>query len=246
MRANLRVHVSPVGLDPPERVTEPLLSLRADRVYLVSKNKDDHASVKMAQIKKALAEHPHIEVHEVYVNIWDLFSCLEKLREIFDLEKENHVHVNVSTGSKIISIAGMIACMLWKGTPYYAKLDYDDGGPAARLIDSRKVEETELLPVYQINMPTPESLMVLAIISSKQGGRITKKELIQELQALRLIPEYLPSQPKSAPHSRLRAILDPLEVHWQFVEVRSRGRKSEVSLTEQGRNALRIFGSGSK
>ena len=50
MRANLRVHVSPVGLDPPERVTEPLLSLRADRVYLVSKNKDDHASVKMAQI----------------------------------------------------------------------------------------------------------------------------------------------------------------------------------------------------
>jgi predicted transcriptional regulator len=44
--------------------------------------------------------------------------------------------------------------------------------------------------------------------------------------------------------SRLRAILDPLEKHWQFIEVRSRGRKSEVSLTEQGKTALRIFGSG--
>ena len=34
------------------------------------------------------------------------------------------------------------------------------------------------------------------------------------------------------------------EMHWKFVETRSRGRKSEVSLTEQGKSALRIFGTG--
>jgi hypothetical protein len=127
---------------------------------------------------------------------------------------------------KIISIAAMIACMLWKGTPYYAKLNYEDEGPLVRT-ERRKVMETEFLSVYQINMPTPESLQVLSIIKEKNKGKISKKELIEELQDLKIIPVYPPSQPRSAPHSRLRAILDPLEKHWQFIEVKSRKREEE-------------------
>lgn len=242
MPANLRVHVSPVGFDPQERVTAPLIEYRADKVYLVSKSKDDSAAHRLKQVRKALEKHPHIEVQDVYVNIWDLFSCLEKFRTIFDSEKGNHIHVNVSTGSKIISIAGMLACMLWRGTPYYAKLDYDGSGPSSSP-EQRRVIATEFLPVYQINMPQPELLQVLSIVHGN-GDRISKKELIEELQGLRMIPVYGPSQTKSAPHSRLRAILEPLENHWQFVQVDARGRRSQVSLTEQGKRALRIFGSG--
>ncbi len=238
------MHIAPVGFDPPERVTAPLIEFRADKVYLVSKSKDDHASDRMKQIRKTLDRYPQIEVHDAYVNIWDLFSCLEQFREIFDSERGNHLHINVSTGSKIVSIAGMIACMLWKGTPYYSKLNYEDGG-ASVTIEKRKVKETEFLPVYQINMPTPESLQVLSIIHAK-NGKISKKDLIEELQQLKVIPEYPPSSPRSAPHSRLRAILDPLENHWHFVGIRSKGRKSEVSLTDQGTSALRIFGAGTR
>lgn len=75
---------------------------------------------------------------------------------------------------------------------------------------------------------------------------MSKKELIEELQSpkVRMIPVYPLSQPRSAPHSRLRAILDPLESHWHFVEIKSKGRRSDVLLTEQGKNALRIFGRG--
>jgi hypothetical protein len=71
---------------------------------------------------------------------------------------------------------------------------------------------------------TPESLQVLNIIEAKQG-RTTKKELIEELQTLKMTPTYGPSQPKSAPHSRLRAILDPLEV--------CRGWKKERSIIDR-------------
>ena len=246
--ADLRIHISPVGFDPPERVTSPLVEYRADEVYLISKSKDDFASDRMKQIQRIVKSYPHIKIHEVYVNIWDLFSALEKYREIFDSEKGNHIYVNVSTGSKIISIAGMIACMLWNGTPYYTKLNYEDGG-ASVSTGSRKVKDTEFLPVYQIAMPSQELLNVLSIIKEKghhhNGSKISKKKLIEELQSLGIIPVYLPSQPKSAPHSRLRALLEPLENHWKFIEVKSRGRNSEVSLTEQGKSALRIFGSGS-
>lgn len=242
MEGNLRVHISPVGFDTAERVTGPLLEHRADRAYLVSRSKNDPAAEMMKQVRKILEKHPHIEVHDVYVNIWDLYSCLEKFREIFEKERENHIHVNVSTGSKVIAIAGMLACMLWKGSPYYAKLNYEEGG-AGVSADKRKVSETQFLPVYQINMPSPESLQVLSIIDSA-GGSMSKKDLIVELQSLRVIPVYLPSQPRSAPHSRLRAIIDPLQIHWQFIEVKSRGRRSIVTLTGQGRSALRIFGTG--
>ncbi len=237
------MHISPVGFDPPARVTGPLVEFRADKVYLLSKSKTDAASDRRKQVHQTLEKHPHIEVHDAYADIFDLFGCLEEYRRIFESEKGNHVHVNVSTGSKIVSIAGMIACMLWKGTPYYAKLDYEEGGPSVTA-EKRKVTATDFLPVYQIIMPTTESLQVLSIISRAPAERITKKELIDELQALKLMPDYQPSQTRSAPHSRLRAILDPLEKEWHFAEVRARGRKSEVALTEQGRSALRIFGAG--
>jgi hypothetical protein len=42
---------------------------------------------------------------------------------------------------------------------------------------------------------------------------MSKKELIEELRDLKIIPVYPRSQSRSAPHSRLRAILDPLEKH---------------------------------
>jgi hypothetical protein len=53
------------------------------------------------------------------------------------------------------------------------------------------------------------------------------------------------SSPRNPPHGRLGAFLDPLEEHWQFIEVESKGRKSGVSLTGQGKSMYRIFGSGS-
>lgn len=246
MAANLRVHIAPVGFDPAQRISEPLIEQRADRVYLVSRSKQDPASEIVKQVEEALADrHPSTEVKHVYTEIWDLFCCLEKYRDIFSSEQANHVYVNVSTGSKVLSMAGMLACMLWQGTPYYTRLDYEDGGLTAGL-DKRKVKGTDFLPVYQINMPSPESLQVLAIIDSAGGGKMSKKDLIEELQSpkVKMIPVYQPSQPRSAPHSRLRAILDPLASHWHFVEVKSRGRRSEVILTEQGKNALRIFGTG--
>ena len=244
MASNLRIHIAPVGFDSVERITNPLTEQKADRVYIVSRSKQDPASEIVSKVEKVLAKHPSIEVKHVYADIWDLFSCLEKYRSIFSLEKDNHVYVNVSTGSKILSMAGMLACMLWGGSPYYARLDYEDGGPL-KGTDKRKVMGFDFLPVYQINMPSSESLQVLAFLE-KAGGKMSKKELIEELQSpkVKMIPVYQPSQPKSAPHSRLRAILDPLELHWHFVEIKSRGRRSDVLLTEQGRNALRIFGKG--
>jgi uncharacterized protein DUF6293 len=176
MKNLLRVHIVPVGFDPVQRITAPLIDQRADRVYLVSRSKkDDPASSIVKQVEATLAKHPSIEVKHVYTEIWDLFSCLEEYRDVFSSEQGNHLCVNVSTGSKILSIAGMLSCMLWKGIPYYARLDYEQGGPETKT-GQRNLIGTEALPVYQINMPSSESLNVLAIIGNKKKtAKLPKK-----------------------------------------------------------------------
>jgi CRISPR locus-related DNA-binding protein len=236
---NLRVHIAPVGFEV-KRVTYPLIKMRADKVYLVTYKPNDNAKKYFESIKEELKkEDERIEIEEVYVNIWDLFDCIEKFREIFEKEKEqsNQIYFNVSTGSKITAMAGMLVCMIIGGQPYYAKKDYSKSGT-----EKEEIQDIVMLPVLEIRKPKDEHLIVLSIID-KAGGRMRKRELIQELVKLKIIrPKENSKLTVAAKHSQLRAILYPLEKEWGYVKVEYSGRRSEVILTQQGKSALRIFG----
>ncbi len=247
MAINLRTHVVPLGFDEIDRITVPLMQYKADRAFLVTHQKDNPiAQANLEDVKKELEKKlKSCEIEVKSTDIWDLFACLQTYREIFAAETANHVFVNVSTGSKITSIVGMLACMLCGGIPYYAKLDYSGirSRPATHDNKGTKILGIENLPVYSIHQPSEESLKVLSIIR-KEGGNVSKKILIKELQSERyqLIPIYSKDASKSAPHSKLRAILTPLVNEWKFVSIISKGRRSDVKLTSQGLRALRIFG----
>jgi hypothetical protein len=218
--------------------------MQADKVYLVSFSEDDDASKFFVQINKELAQkYRHIKVEEVFIDIWDLYACIEKFREIILTEKGNHVYMNVSTGTKITAMAGMLACMLWGATPYYARVSYPSPKPAIDL-HTEHVEEPDILPVYDINKPRPEFMLVLSIIE-QNGGHVRKARLIEKLEELSVISirdERKTELSEAAKHSQLRAILDPMGSEWKYVTVEARGRRSEVTITEQGRAALKIFG----
>jgi hypothetical protein len=238
MAQNLRVHITAVGFDTESRIVSPLIDFRADKVYLVTHLRDNAQAAKnLENVKKALLrKSPNTSVHVVLADVWSLFSCLGEYRKIFANEERNHLSVNVSTGSKVVVIAGMLSCMLWGGIPYYARLDYSKARPES-------VVGLDLLPVYKINKPDGDLLRVMSVIKQNQG-KLSKKDLIKSLQseAYQLIPLYGEDSSKTAPHSKLRTLLEPLENDWKFVEVKAKGRRSEVLLTEQGENALRIFG----
>jgi hypothetical protein len=243
MAQNLRIHISPVGFEF-KRVTEPLIRMQADKIYLVSYQKNDSGHPFLEMIKQELGNnYKHIKIMEVFVDIWDLYQCIEKFREIIHEEKGNHIYFNVSTGTKITSIAGMLSCMLWDASPYYANLDY-----LARenkiTIPSEHIAEIESLPVYDINKPKFEVMLVLDLLKSADG-KMKKSHLISKLEEkgiIRLKDETKKELTKSAKHSQLKAILDPMESDWNYIRVEASGRRSEVFLTEQGRNALKIFG----
>ena len=105
------------------------------------------------------------------MDIWDLFDCLQTYKKIIKEEEEKggkntHIYINVSTGSKISSVAGTMACMIWKGTPYYAHMEYNDKKDPADGLQDEDVTTIDEIPIYSINKPKPESLAVLKILDS--------------------------------------------------------------------------------
>jgi hypothetical protein len=138
-------------------------------------------------------------------------------------------------------MAGMLVCMISGGQPYYAKRDYSTSGHE-KSNEEEEVIDIVTLPVLKIRKPKNEHLIVLSILE-KAGGKMRKRELIQELVKLKIIrPKEYKKLTIAAKHSQLRAILNPLEKEWGYVKVEYSGRRSEVILTEQGKSALRIFG----
>lgn len=216
--------------------------MQADKVYLISYQSDDKAHDFMVKIKNELKEnYGHIIVNDVYIDIWNLYECIQKFKDIINREQGNHIYINVSTGTKITAIAGMLSCMLYNATPYYAKVDYPDQ-PKVNL-PSEHVDEPEMLPVYDINKPDPNYVTVLDMLE-KNGGKLRKSRIIaklEELGIIRLRDESKVEFTDTAKHSQLRAILDPMQYDWHYITVDARGRRSDVSITEQGRNALKIF-----
>ncbi len=246
MQTKLRIHISPVGFEF-RRVTQPLIQMRADLVYLVKHTEiDDDALVFYTKVKNELKQnYKHIHVEEISLDLWNLYKCVEGFRKIILDAKENHVYVNVSTGTKITSIAGMLSCMMWNAHPYYAPVSYVG---RKKIVDlSEHVDEPEDLPTYSINKPKQEFMLILDLLS-RHGGVMRKAQLMKELEEMGVISLSDVDGKElggSAKHSRLRVLLDPMERDWSLISVKSRGRRSEVSIQKQGETALKIFGTGS-
>ena len=244
MASNLRTHIAPVGFEF-RRVTDPLIHMQADKVYLLTYEKDDRVAKFLSEIKKKLADsYIHIQVNEVLLDVWDLYSCIEKFRELIHKEKGNHVYVNVSTGTKITAIAGMLSCMMWHAQPYYVSVAYPEETPET--IPTEHIQETSVFPTYDIKKPKPEFMLILNLLQSYKSP-IRKSVLIEKLEEIGVIRRMSDSGMElkaTAKHSQLRVLLDPMEKEWKLIMVRASGRRSEVSMTQQGKTALRVFGYG--
>lgn len=121
-----RVHIAPVGFDI-DRVVLPLKKMKADKVWLVLK-RDVKEEIESPYIHKITSDLNKVNIEHTIerCNIVDLFDMLNVYRSIIEQEYGNDIFINVSTGSKIQAIAGMMACMMFKTDnlniePYYAE-----------------------------------------------------------------------------------------------------------------------------
>lgn len=237
----LRIHVAPVGFEV-DRIVLPAKEMKADRVWLILHNDpmDDAGKSFSKSIGNQLLD-AGIEYEVENADRTQLFDTLKALRTIIYREKKNAIFVNVSVGSKIQAIASMMACMMFKEQanikPYYAVPERYESIPREQ--ETVGLEKIVTLPEYKIETPPDNLIKCLEIIHGRTGNMITKKELRDQALAQNLIHIERPENREQSAYMALKSnLLDPLISKWKFIQIEKVGRRHNISLTEDGMNAL--------
>jgi len=234
-----RIHIAPLGYED-DRVVKPAITTKADRVYLLEHDEpEDEKPDYHATLKEELRDNG-MAVHSVDCNIFDLYAVLGAVAEIITSHRDDEVFVNISTGSKISAIGGMIACMVTREsgnvTPYYVRAEgyTSDDEAEDDLPVSFGMAAMAELPTYPIDGPSPQEIAMLQYIADEEP--VAKKQLIRRAREVvdrfRRNAEDKEIEQDSDPHMgeyRLldTHILDPLTER-ECIEVDEVGRSKEI------------------
>jgi hypothetical protein len=239
----LRIHIAPIGFEI-DRIVIPAITMKADRVWLISHNKpgEDEGQAFQKEVSKQLME-AKIESKIEGAERTDLFDTLRALRKIILAERKHSILVNVSVGSKIQSIACTMACMMFKDIvkikPYYAAPEKYTYTPKEQ--ETAGVKQIMTLPDYKIELPSNDLIKCLDIINKKKFGRVSKKELRDKgLEADLIHVESSKNIEQSAYMALNKNLIEPLLI-WNFIAIEKKGRSHVISITNDGQNVLRFL-----
>ncbi len=239
MEYSKRVHIVPIGQDDIKRIVLPAKS--ADKIYLITKSGKDQFKEKFDESKEELLSQGK-EIEEVRCDFFNFNELMKTIAEIFHKESErssedvkNQIFFNVSTGGKLLSIAGMISCMMFGGHPYYCKKDYENN------IIPIPVEILSF-PNYRLESPSKELIHFLLEISkfmkSKNLSDISKTECLNELKKISRKSEF--TGKRSADYNKLRFnFLDKLEKRGLITI--NRQTRGKITINKEGEFALDFF-----
>lgn len=244
-----RVQIVPLGFEYT-RLKAPILHWKADVVVALEYADATRDIPYITELLDELAANDRITLDRRPCDLFDLYDALGAItRAIADYETDD-VYVNLSAGSKITAIAGMIACMASEASPLYARPDYGPDGE--RIPDEPLHDEVATmfeLPTTPIDRPSNLHLAFLAQIADQtnedaQGWYqgVSKKALIGfalEEEFLFVVESETTTQ-KGYYRLLDRHVLDPLHERG-YVTVEQVGRRKYVSVTANGENTLRAF-----
>jgi len=245
MEVTDRVHIVAQGWETA-RVVEPIYDLKADKVVMLFREgvlPDDVPDFEREMLDDLEAtERLEIEIREA--DLYDLDSAVQAFSQAVKDHEGDDVYINVSTGSQIASIAGMMAAQTADATPFYvrsstADLDAEEVRTPDEPMFPAAGEITEL-PVFELRGPSPEQLRMLAYLYGEDGA--TKKKLIEfaQAEALPFIADTEANSDEGLYRLLESHIIDPL-TDGGYVRVEKAGRKKEVYLEQRGVDALAAF-----
>lgn len=176
-----RIHVAPQGYED-ERIYLPAIDLDADEVILLPHGDNDEDET-ATQCRENIIENLEAEGIETEVERCDLFDLNDSLETLLRLIRsrapDDDIKVNVSAGSKITAIAGMMACMFTDADPLYIVPDgYNNEG--ANTV-SYGMQDIKGLPAYPIAEPDYQLIEVLDFIEEQQPENPPDGVLLREI-----------------------------------------------------------------
>lgn len=240
-----RVHIAPLGYET-DRVYLPAIDLEAEEVVIVTHTEgDDRAGKCQSEVIEALnAEGINISIEKC--NIFDLNESIETLlRKIYQYEGDD-IKVNLSAGSKITAIAGLIACMFTDAEPIYVyPEEYTDDDEIAV---SQGMNGIDQLPVYPVTEPDHQLIRVLGFIKDTQSEDSYEGASLKEIGDLLLennLPAVQTSDKEPGEGDKIYAItrseiIEPLHDRGLITE-RPISGTTHIRITEKGEQ---MFGLG--
>lgn len=235
IKGHKKIHIIPVAFEF-DRAVLPVEENGADRVYILSGAQGGEgplSSAMAAKVARRLEKRVR-EIVKVNYGFYDYANIFRKLAEIGEREKGNDVLINLSSGGRIVAIAGILAASMYGWTPYYA--EPENYGGKERSSGLKKVFE---ITTYPIEKPRGHLVACLALME----GIETQKSLMNKLEKAEVFEDEIPGE-KLSKRSYMefkRSYMDPL-VEKGWISKDSKGRTSRLEITEAGREIVRIFG----
>lgn len=178
-----RVHIAPQGFEDA-RIHLPAADLDADLVILVRHTDESETGQECYNRTTDALAQADIEVDHTSCDLFDLNDALETILEtIRKRSPDDNVMVNISAGSKITAVAGMLACMFTDAEPYYVVPEgyHETDDSDDRDTVSHGMEEIKSLPAYPVTEPDIQLIEVLAFIQESQPDEGPYGVLLKEI-----------------------------------------------------------------
>jgi hypothetical protein len=235
---NLRIHIAPVGYEI-DRIVLPAKKMKADKVFLlVHENPSQDKATKFYDSIDKKLQKLNIETEKVYHNRLDLFQIIKSVKELIQSQPNDSVYVNLASGSKIQSVACMMACQMFNDnsnvSPYYVEAKEYTGFSGEAI--SKGIKEIQAVPSYEIKKPEEKLIQALKIIKNN-NGKLSKKEMARICLDEKLITINAENESQATFASLDQNIISPLEKKWGFIDVEKIGRTRWIKITDEGINA---------
>jgi len=237
------------------KVVDPAKYYKADKVYLFHKALEKPYSDFLEKVENEL-EDCDIQYRSVKAEINHFPKIIKELMKAIEKERRdgNHVYVNVSAGTHVFCAAGLIACMMKGGNPFYAptknysvKYDeiedvyFEDGEPVGL---AEEVEDPEEILCFNLSNPDENLVRGLKIWKreKEKRGLMTYSTIIEKFNQEGLMEDIYEEDRRKVSQSSImeyrRNYLDKwIENGW--LKKLDRGK---YELTEDGKRILEVFG----
>ena len=239
MEVTDRVHVVAHGWEVA-RIVDPLFELKADKLVLIGPLNDAWLAEFEEEMIADLEAMDRLEFELRRANLYDFDSAVQAFSQAVKDHEDDDVYVNVSTGTSLAAIAGMMAAQTSDATPFYVQPGFEDESSIPEepvILEAGPVSE---LPVFELDGPSTEQLRVLAHLHGRESA--TKKELIKFAEREEL--PFIANTEAKSDEGRYRLleshIIDPLTED-DYVSVEKVGRTKHVSIEQRGVDALAAF-----
>ncbi|MBD3255098.1 MAG: hypothetical protein GF383_08385 [Candidatus Lokiarchaeota archaeon] len=252
-----------------ERLTKPIIDNSPDKVYYFKAyiketgQTDVNVAFYERNVKSLKDQIPELVIKDKIVDYTDYIETIQELSKIIRKERERdsecQIYINVSSGSKITSLAAVEASKLWDCEIYYVYSSYYDPlGPAKNQPMHKGKVIIKTPTTFPIRQPKRQYLRILNLIGemiedkyrNKEYNKKKRKYLFKKYVIDKLYDEGLlklqrknkdPRKLTSSLYMKGTKYFNHLEKELKFIKISDDKRNKKIFLTKKGQDILDIF-----